>query len=125
MKAKKSLGNQYAQFLAPRPVEDPDAQDPDVEDLDAEDLNSVQDSQPELDTAPVSAAAPVLPKQTKQKARKPTAKSKDPNYIQTSVYLPKSLHIKLRLAAMEEEKDLSVLLAELGKQWLQERGVDI
>ena len=108
MSPKKSLGNEYAQFLAPTPAESPED---DIDQGVALSIEAKSDSSP----------AAIIPEATKRKARKPTAKSKDPNYIQTSVYLPKSLHLHLRVAAMQEGRDVSVLLAELAEQWLQSR----
>jgi len=60
-----------------------------------------------------------------QEPKRPLAKSKDPNYKQTSVYLPKMLHIKLMAAAMEEDKDVSELFAELGEKWLKAKNLEV
>jgi hypothetical protein len=57
-----------------------------------------------------------------QKPERALAKSKDPNYKQTSVYFPKMLHITLMAAARAEDKDLSELLTQLGEDWLKAKG---
>jgi len=55
--------------------------------------------------------------------KKPTRKSKstDPDYVRTTVYLPKQLHRKLKAAAADEDREMSSILEQLLTQWLEER----
>jgi len=52
---------------------------------------------------------------------KPARKSKstDPDYIRTTVYLPKRLHKQLKAAAADEEREMSDILEQLVEQWLR------
>jgi hypothetical protein len=59
--------------------------------------------------------APVEPKPAKK------TKSTDPDYVRTTVYLPKRLHKQLKAAAAEEEREMSDVLEELVDQWLKSR----
>lgn len=54
---------------------------------------------------------------------KPTRKSKstDPNYIRTTVYLPKRMHQQLKAAAAFEDKEMSAIVEQLIDSWLKER----
>jgi hypothetical protein len=54
---------------------------------------------------------------------KPARKSKssDPDYVRTTVYLPKRLHKQLKAAAADEEREMSDILEELVEQWLKSR----
>ncbi len=53
----------------------------------------------------------------------PTKKSKssDPNYMRTTVYLPKQIHRRLKSAAADEEREISEVVEELVKNWLASR----
>jgi ParG len=46
------------------------------------------------------------------------SKSTDPNYIRTTVYLPKQLHKRMKAAALSQDKQMSDIIAELVEQWL-------
>ena len=46
------------------------------------------------------------------------AKSANPNYMRTTVYLPKKMHKKLKAIALEEEKEMSSIVEELIEAWL-------
>lgn len=48
-------------------------------------------------------------------------KSTDPDYVRTTVYLPKRLHKQLKVAAADEEREMSDVLEELVEQWLKSR----
>lgn len=50
----------------------------------------------------------------------PTAlsKSTNPEYIRTTIYLPKNLHRKLKAAAVAQERQMSDIMTELVEQWL-------
>jgi hypothetical protein len=49
------------------------------------------------------------------------SKSKDPAYQRTTIYLPKSMHRRLKAAAANEEKEMSAIVEELIEQWLSLR----
>ena len=49
------------------------------------------------------------------------SKSSDPDYIRTTVYLPKSLHKKLKSVAIEEEQDMSSIVESLVREWLDSK----
>lgn len=53
----------------------------------------------------------------------PTRKSKstDPDYVRTTVYLPKQLHQQLKIAAATGEKDMSGIVEELIANWLKSK----
>lgn len=57
---------------------------------------------------------------------KPTKKSKstDPDYVRTTVYLPKVLHRSLKAAAAASGKEMSEVFEQLVEQWLKKRKVD-
>jgi hypothetical protein len=57
---------------------------------------------------------------------KPTKKSKstDPDYVRTTVYLPKGLHRSLKAAAAASGKEMSEVFEQLVEQWLKKRKVD-
>ncbi|BAZ08532.1 helix-turn-helix protein, CopG [Calothrix sp. NIES-4071] len=46
------------------------------------------------------------------------SKSTDPNYIRTTVYLPKQLHRRMKAAALSQDRQMSEIIAELVEQWL-------
>lgn len=46
------------------------------------------------------------------------AKSANPDYVRTTVYLPKKMHKKLKAIAIEEEKEMSSIVEELISAWL-------
>lgn len=48
-------------------------------------------------------------------------KSKDPDYQRTTVYLPKALHRELRIAAITEGLEMSDVIEDLVKEWLESR----
>jgi len=50
-----------------------------------------------------------------------TSKSKDPTYQRTTIYLPKAMHRRLKAAAANEDKEMSVIVEELLEQWLNSR----
>ena len=48
----------------------------------------------------------------------PLAKSTNPDYTRTTIYLPKKMHKKLKAIALEEEKEMSSIVEELIGAWL-------
>ncbi len=50
----------------------------------------------------------------------PTRKTKstDPDYIRTTVYLPKQVHRRLKTVAASQDKQMSDIVTELIEQWL-------
>lgn len=53
------------------------------------------------------------------------AKSANPDYTRTTVYLPKKIHKKLKAIALDEEKEMSSIVEELIENWLSSRGKDV
>lgn len=49
------------------------------------------------------------------------AKSVNPDYTRTTVYLPKKMHKKLKAIALDEEREMSSILEELIETWLSSR----
>ena len=54
-----------------------------------------------------------------QSAKK--AKSVNPDYTRTTVYLPKKMHKQLKAIALEEEREMSSIVEELIDTWLSNR----
>ena len=50
-----------------------------------------------------------------------TSKSKDPTYQRTTIYLPKTMHRRLKAAAANEDKEMSAIVEELLEQWLESK----
>ncbi len=48
------------------------------------------------------------------------AKSTNPDYTRTTIYLPKKMHKKLKAIAIEEEKEMSSIVEELISAWLNQ-----
>lgn len=46
------------------------------------------------------------------------SKSTDPNYIRTTIYLPKQLHRRMKAAALSQDRQMSDIVAELVEEWL-------
>lgn len=61
-----------------------------------------------------------MPQPTESKPVRKT-KSTDPDYIRTTIYLPKQLHKKLKAAAVDEDREMSEIIEELVNQWLKSR----
>jgi hypothetical protein len=55
------------------------------------------------------------------KGKDSKSKGKDPNYQRTTVYLEKNLHQRLKLAAIKEEREMSGIISDLLKEWLDSR----
>jgi hypothetical protein len=53
-----------------------------------------------------------------------TSKSKNPAFQRTTVYLPRGLHKKFKVTAMNEEKEMSDIMIELIEQWLNSKIAD-
>ena len=49
------------------------------------------------------------------------AKSNNPDYTRTTIYLPKKMHKKLKAIAVEEEKEMSEIIEELLGDWLESK----
>ncbi len=49
------------------------------------------------------------------------SKSTDPNYVRTTVYLPKKLHRSLKLAAAADDRQMSDIMTELLEKWISQR----
>ena len=46
------------------------------------------------------------------------AKHSDPEYVQTSIYLPRSVKNKVRARLIEQGRELSALVEQMLKEWL-------
>lgn len=64
------------------------------------------------------ALSPALPPPARKMGR-PPGKSSDPNYIQVTVYLRKSVHQTARKMLIDERRQFSDLVDELVSQWIQ------
>jgi len=49
------------------------------------------------------------------------SKSTDPDYVRTTVYLPKKLHRSLKLAAAADDRQMSDIMTELLEKWLSDK----
>jgi hypothetical protein len=49
------------------------------------------------------------------------AKGKDPNYQRTTFYIPKDIHRAFKMAALEDNLEMSDVVKDLISQWLRER----
>ncbi|MGK7936969.1 MAG: ribbon-helix-helix domain-containing protein [Xenococcaceae cyanobacterium] len=49
------------------------------------------------------------------------AKSVNPDYTRTTVYLPKKMHKQLKAIALDEEREMSSIVEELIDTWLSNR----
>lgn len=54
-------------------------------------------------------------------APRTTGRRSDPDYMQTTVFLPKSMHKELKVALAEEEREFSALAESLFAEWLAKR----
>lgn len=61
--------------------------------------------------------------------KKPDVKSKSkstsPNYVRTTVYFPKHLHKKLKTTAADEEKEMSDIVEESVRRYLESRNQEL
>jgi hypothetical protein len=74
-----------------------------------------QPQTPTPETPPEELTAPTTDPPSKK------SKSSDPDYMRTTVYLPKKLHRRLKSAAADEEKEISEIVEELVANWLASR----
>ncbi len=89
-----------------------------------------QELAPELEESPVvtiaisepetQQIAPAQKPETK-KISESLAKSKDPNYVRTTIYISKDIHRHLKIATMDGEDDMSDVIESLVKTWLSEK----
>jgi hypothetical protein len=63
--------------------------------------------------------SPALPPPSPKKGRAP-GKSTDPNYVQVTVYLRKSVHAAARKLLIDERRQFSDLVDELVDQWIKD-----
>ncbi len=47
------------------------------------------------------------------------AKSANPDYVRTTIYIPKKMHKKLKAIAVEDEREMSEIMEELLDNWLK------
>ncbi len=88
-----------------------------------------QELAPELEESPVVTIAISEPetrqiahilKAEPKKISESLAKSKDPNYVRTTIYISKDIHRHLKIATMDGEDDMSDVIESLVKTWLSE-----
>lgn len=66
-----------------------------------------------------------LGEDTPSPTAKKKAKGSNPDYVRTTLYLPKSLHRRLKAAALAEEQEMSDIVEELVSRWLESQGSDV
>ncbi len=81
-------------------------------------LNVSTGEQPDIQTVK-SSDAQTSNQPNIQPAKK--AKSANPDYTRTTVYLPKKMHKQLKAIALEEEREMSSIVEELIDSWLSNR----
>lgn len=64
---------------------------------------------------------PVQEPQPQPPAQASKAKGKDPNYQRTTFYIPKDIHREFKMAALEDDLEMSDIVEDLISQWLRER----
>ena len=52
-------------------------------------------------------------------------KHKDPQYVQTNIYLPRSLKTAVKIELLKHDRQLSELVESLVRGWLGKRGVTV
>lgn len=72
-----------------------------------------------------NAAKKVPAPETEQTKSTKLSKSKDPNYIRTTVYLPKELHRQLKSVAVSDEQEMSQIVEESLVQYLKSRSTHL
>jgi uncharacterized protein (UPF0297 family) len=60
-----------------------------------------------------------LDAQTSKRTDVQMSKSKDPNFQRTTIYIPRELHRKFKAAAVVRGIDMSDIVSDLLKEWLQ------
>ncbi|MGB5772593.1 MAG: CopG family transcriptional regulator [Crocosphaera sp.] len=72
----------------------------------------------DLFSAARSKTEDISPESTTIKETK-KSKSRDPDYVRTTIYLPKRLHQQLKVAAVQGNKDMSEIISGLVDAWVQ------
>lgn len=75
---------------------------------------------PDSDSNRTSVQADERNRQDLPKAKR-LPKNKDPEFQRTTVYLPKSLLKRIKIAAAQEELDASELIAKATQEWIDAR----
>jgi len=52
---------------------------------------------------------------------KGSGRRSDPDYLQTTVYLPRDLHKRIKVALAEDDAELSAIVEDLLTEWLSTR----
>ena len=88
-----------------------------------------QELEPELEESSVVTTAISEPesqqiahtlKAEPKKISESLAKSKDPNYVRTTIYISKDIHRLLKIATMDGDDDMSDVIESLVKTWLSD-----
>ncbi len=59
---------------------------------------------------------------TKRRAGRPPAKHSNPDYVQMTVYVPKTVRNEVKTRLFQEGRELSALVERLLKAWLDTNG---
>lgn len=86
-----------------------------------EQIPVVETSISKPETPQIDPAQKVEPK----KISESLAKSKDPNYVRTTIYISKDIHKQLKIATMDGEDDMSDIIESLVKSWLNNKHPNI
>jgi hypothetical protein len=57
--------------------------------------------------------------QSKKTSSRNNGKSSNPDYTQTTFYLPKELHKHLKVIAAEQDRDMSSIVEEILNSWIE------
>lgn len=113
MSRKDDKGSRFDGFL--KAARQGKAAKPDEEILDVETFEhlNVEDSNTET-----SGHSDI---QTSEHRNIQLAKSKDPHYQRTTIYIPKPLHKKLKAIAAVDESEISDIVEKLIQEWVENR----
>lgn len=65
---------------------------------------------------------PVSPEESPApKSVKKTGRRSDPDYLQANSYIPRSLHRKVKIQLLQDDREFSELIEELLTTWINER----
>lgn len=85
-------------------------------------FGSVRKPEPDSPNHPDAQASKHLDIQTSESQK---AKSKDPDYIRTTVYLPKSLHKRLKNFAIDQDSEMSEVMIQSVEAYLVSKHSDV
>jgi hypothetical protein len=74
-----------------------------------------QDADPDTQTPEISATPGSL------SVPKSLAKSQDPNYVKLTAYVPRQVHMDMKLALTQQGREISHFMTELITDWLRRK----